>query len=174
MARVARAGPSRKRGAAMQMTISFPGGASVDAAWKGHTFHTDQPASCGGRDSAGSPFDLFLASMGTCMGFYAMRFCQERGIPTGGLSLSLEFERDPETKRLSKVHASVTAPEGFPRKYRVALLRSVEQCAVKKAIADPPAFEVSIAPEAPVEPAALVARGPCTIVSARPAGALPA
>jgi ribosomal protein S12 methylthiotransferase accessory factor len=135
----------------MQMKVSFPGGAAVDAAFKGHSFHTDQPLACGGGDSAGSPFDLFLASMGTCMGFYALRFCQERGIPTEGLSLALEFVKDPETKRLSKVHVEVAAPEDFPRKYRPALLRAVDQCAVKKAILEPPEFDVTMATEALVQ-----------------------
>ena len=159
----------------MQMTISFPGGAAVDAAFKSHTFHTDQPLSSGGKDTAGSPFDLFLASMGTCMGFYAMRFCQERGISTDGLSLGLEFERDEETKRLSRVTVAVTAPEALPRKYRVALLRAVEQCAVKKAIADPPEIDVTIAPEALVQAssssAALTVWSPCARGSVSPPNA---
>src|ERR1035438_8052938 len=54
----------------------------------GHRVRTDQPRPHG-EDSAPAPFDLFLASIATCMGFYALRFCQERGIATEGLGLSL-------------------------------------------------------------------------------------
>jgi len=35
-------------------------------------------------------------------------------------------------------------PSGFPAKYRDALVRAVDHCAVKRAIADPPAFSVQV------------------------------
>src|SRR5581483_9403852 len=73
----------------MAITISFPGGVAVDATLNGHTIHTDQPSPLG-ADSAMSPFDMFLASIGACMGYYALRFCQQRNIATDGLGLTLE------------------------------------------------------------------------------------
>jgi len=101
-----------------------------------------------------SPFDLFLASIATCMGFYALRFCQERDIPTDGLDLTLEPVRDESRKRVATIRVDVTAPEGFPEKYRGALLRAVDQCAVKKHLIEPPEFEVELA-EAPRTTAAV-------------------
>lgn len=69
------------------VTVNFPGGVVVDATYKGHTVRTDQPLQAGGSDSAMSPFDLLFASMATCMGFYALRFCQERSLPHRGIAL---------------------------------------------------------------------------------------
>jgi ribosomal protein S12 methylthiotransferase accessory factor len=123
--------------------VSFPGGVAVEASAKGHTVRTDQPAPLGG-DSAPAPFDLFIASIATCMGFYALRFCQERGIATEGLGLSLETVRDVEKKRLSTIKTALTLPPGFPEKYRGAIERAVDQCAVKKHMIEPPAFELSV------------------------------
>lgn len=123
--------------------VSFPGGSGVDATFEGHTIHTDQPAPLG-ADTAMSPFDLFLASLATCAGFYALRFCQERKIATDGLGLTLTPSRDRETKRLADVRVEVRLPEGFPDKYREAIHRVVDQCAVKKAVLDPPAFTVDV------------------------------
>jgi ribosomal protein S12 methylthiotransferase accessory factor len=123
--------------------VSFPGGVAVEATAKGHTVRTDQPAPLG-ADSAASPFDLFVSSIATCMGFYALRFCQERGIATEGLGLSLETVRDEEKKRLSSIDVSLTLPPGFPEKYRQAIARAVDQCAVKKHMVEPPAFTLSV------------------------------
>jgi hypothetical protein len=81
----------------IMMNISFPGGVGVDATLGRHTIHTDQPPPIG-ADEAMSPFDLFLASIGTCMGFYALRFCQERSIPTAGLALTVDPIRDEQSK----------------------------------------------------------------------------
>jgi putative redox protein len=123
--------------------VSFPGGAAVETAVKGHMIRTDQPAPLG-AGSAPSPFDLFIASIATCMGFYAVHFCQERGIATEGLGLSLETVRDPEKKRLSSIDVSLTLPPGFPEKYRGAIGRAVDQCAVKKHMLEPPAFSLTV------------------------------
>lgn len=126
-----------------KVTISFPGGVMVDGTFKGHTVRTDQPGSAGGGDSAMSPFDLFLTSIATCMGFYALRFCQERSLSTEGLDLTLEPVRD-ESKRLSLIRVALTLPPGFPEKYRPAIERAVDHCAVKKVILEPPQFELTL------------------------------
>lgn len=130
------------------MKISFPGGVAVDAEYKGMTVHTDQPVASGGGGTASSPFDLFLASIGTCAGFYALRFCQERGLSTANLGLTMATENDPEAKRIGTIRLNLQLPDGFPEKYRSAILRSMDQCTVKRHIVDAPRFEMEV-----VEPA---------------------
>jgi ribosomal protein S12 methylthiotransferase accessory factor len=125
------------------MNVSFPGGVAVEARFRNHTVLTDQPGPLG-RDSAMSPFDLFLASIATCMGFYALRFCQERGLSTEGLDLALSQVRDPEKKRVARIDVEVKAPKDFPEKYRSALLRAVDLCSVKRHLREPPEFEIRI------------------------------
>ena len=127
----------------MNIAVSFPGGVAVEADVKGHRVRTDQPRPHG-EDSAPAPFDLFLASIATCMGFYALRFCQERGIATEGLGLSLETVRDEAKKRLASIKVALTLPPGFPEKYTGAIQRAVDQCAVKKHMVEPPAFELTV------------------------------
>ena len=127
----------------MEMEISFPGGVSVNSIYRGHTVTTDQPPPLG-KGSAPSPFELFLASIGTCAGFFALRFCQEREIDASDLRVGLNFERDPEKKRIRKIQISVELPRGFPDKYRQALVRTIDQCTVKRHILEPPEFEVGL------------------------------
>ena len=124
----------------MNVEIEFPGGVQVAARFKGHTILTDQSHEHGGTGQAPEPFDLFLASLGACAGYYALRFCQERGIETRGLGLTLVTEADPERKRLRAIRLDVRLPESFPVRYRAAILRAVDQCAVRRAIAEPPLF----------------------------------
>ncbi|MCP4660562.1 MAG: osmotically inducible protein OsmC [bacterium] len=124
------------------MEISFPGGMGVDSHFKGHTIHTDQPETAGGQDSGPAPFDLFLASIGTCAGFYAARFCEQRQIATGGLRVTLEPVRDQKMQRIGKIRIELKVPADFPEKYRKPLVRAVDQCAVKRHILEPPEFEV--------------------------------
>lgn len=126
----------------MSMKITFPGGLAVNAVFKEFTVTTDQGVEHGGGGTAPEPFDLFLASLGTCAGLFALRFCQQRGIATQDLGLTLTIEKDPELKRLVLVRLEIELPDGFPEKYHEALIRSVDQCTVKRYIVHPPRFEV--------------------------------
>ncbi len=126
------------------MEIRFPGGLAVEALHGGFVIRTDQPVADGGSASAPSPFDLFLASLGTCAGYYALRFCRERGLSVEGLSVELSTERDAARKRLSRIRIAIRLPEGFPEKYRPAILRAADQCAVKRHVVEAPEFEVAL------------------------------
>ncbi len=128
----------------MTYEVRFPGDLVVEATNGRHTVRTDQPASAGGGDSAMSPFELLFASIATCMGFYALRFCQERGLSTEGLGLSLTPVRDPNAGRVTKVRVDLRPPREFPEKYRQALIRAVDHCAVKRAMVETPAFEIEL------------------------------
>lgn len=64
------------------MEIIFPGGKKVNALYKGFTIETDQSKSDEGEASAPAPFDLFLASIGTCAGIYVIRFFEKRELST--------------------------------------------------------------------------------------------
>ena len=124
------------------MDITFPGGGRVNAQYKGFETATDQPDKNGGENTAPAPFDLFLVSLGTCAGFYALRFCQQRELSVDGMQMSLETVRNPETKRLDRIEIILHLPHGFPEKYRSAIIRATDQCAVKKVLVDPPEIEL--------------------------------
>lgn len=130
----------------MEIKISFPGGKKVNTEINSHIIATDQPVENGGDGTAPSPFDYFIASLGTCAGIYVLSFCQQRQIATEGLSLTqrMEFtETDDGKRRLSKVALQIDLPTGFPEKYRNAIVKTAELCTVKKVLMDPPDFEIT-------------------------------
>jgi ribosomal protein S12 methylthiotransferase accessory factor len=126
----------------MDMRIFFPGNRKVNAEYKGFTIETDQPPQAGGDNSAPAPFDLFLASLGTCAGIYVLGFCMERGLPTEGIELRQKMEYDPAKRMIGRIAIEIHVPAEFPEKYREALIKSASLCAVKKHIQDPPAFDI--------------------------------
>jgi ribosomal protein S12 methylthiotransferase accessory factor len=122
----------------MELTVDFPGGARVDAHFGSHTVMTDQ-----GGD-APSPFALFLASLGTCAGVYVMGFCRQRGLSTEGIRIVERSIADPKNRSMvGTVELEIQVPPDFPEKYYDALVRSAEQCAVKKHLENPPKFEIA-------------------------------
>jgi ribosomal protein S12 methylthiotransferase accessory factor len=121
--------------------ISFPGGKAVDARIGLHTIHTDQPIAEGGQNAAPSPFDLFLASLGTCAGYYVLTFCQRHGIATADIRI-YERCRVDEHGQLVQVELDIVLPADFPVRYRDAVALSAESCKVRTTLSTPPVILV--------------------------------
>ncbi len=73
------------------MEITFGGNKKINASFHGFEIKTDQPESAGGNNAAPTPFDLFLASLGTCAGIFAVGFLQSRNLSTEGFKINLPF-----------------------------------------------------------------------------------
>ena len=123
----------------VEIVITLPGGRRVDADLGGHRVPTDQPRDNGGEDTAPSPFQLFLASIGTCAGIFVQGFCARRELSTEGIRIVERPEFDAEGA-LAAVDLEIQVPAGFPERYREALVRVAEQCSVKRAIQAQPRF----------------------------------
>lgn len=127
----------------MEMRIYFPGGKRVYADFGAFTVQTDQSVRSGGEESAPAPFDLFLASLGTCAGIYALGFMQQRNIDPEGSALTLRTHYNPAAGLVEKIEIELKTPPGFPDKYRDAIVNAMDLCAVKKHINHPPAFTIT-------------------------------
>lgn len=126
----------------MEMLIDFPGGARVDAHFSNFTLPTDQPVRGGGKGEYPTPFETFLASLGTCAGIYVLGFCQQRGLPTAGITILERVSSNPANGMVDRVELDIRVPASFPEKYHDALVRSADQCKVKKQMENPPVFNV--------------------------------
>jgi len=125
------------------MEITFPGGKKVNALWHGFEIKTDQPAGGGGENSAPAPFDLFLASLGTCAGIFVLGFIQSRGLSTEGLKIVQSMDWDAEAHLMKKISFKIVLPKDFPDKYKGAVIKAAEQCLVKRTLHTPPQFEIA-------------------------------
>jgi putative redox protein len=126
------------------MEITFEGGKIVTALHHGHKIKTDQPLDNGGTNTAPAPFDLYLASIGTCASIYVKSFCDNRGIPTDKIKIIQKTEFDKETGLPVDITLDITLPEDFPEKYKEAIKVVAEKCKVKKSIQAPPVFQVNV------------------------------
>jgi putative redox protein len=124
------------------MEITFDGGKVVTAHSHGHIIKTDQPVSSGGLDSAPAPFELFLASIGTCAGIYVKSFCDNRKIPTENIKIIQRTEYDKESGLPVNITLDIQLPADFPEKYIAPVISVAELCKVKKSIVNPPVFQI--------------------------------
>jgi putative redox protein len=128
----------------MDMTITLAGDARVEVQAGPHTIRTDQPPA----STAPTPFTLFLASIGSCAGFYMQAFCRARGIRPDGIRLRQHHQTTPAGV-VERVELTVELPDDFPEQYRTAVIKSAETCTVKKHLEHPPAIQIEAAPRVP-------------------------
>lgn len=122
----------------MELEIFFEGGKKVNARMDDMIIKTDQPVRSGGEGSAPAPFDLFLASIGTCAGIYVKGFCDSRGIDSTGITIMQRNQYNRETKLIEKIELEARLPNDFPDKYRQAVINAMDLCTVKRHLKNPP------------------------------------
>lgn len=138
----------------MDMLIRLGKGMKVTAEFDNFSISTDQPPASGGEGSAPTPYQLFLAALGTCAGVYISSFCEQRGISSKEITIhqSMEYENEGNGKaKLARVAMEIRVPESFPAKYYNALIKTAELCAVKKAIMNPPEFAIKTVANPPLQ-----------------------
>jgi len=123
--------------------ITFDGGKVITAHVNGKTIKTDQSVKHGGGGTTPEPFELFLASIGTCAGIYVKSFCDQRGINGEGIKIIQSVEIDPDKRVPSRFRLNIQLPADFPEKYRTAVINAAELCLVKKTISNSPQFEIT-------------------------------
>ena len=126
----------------MEFTVTFSGKKQVIAHVGEHSILTDQPAYAGGENEGPSPFSLFLASIGTCAGIYVKSFCDQRGIASENIRIIQKHNFNPITHMIEDIELSIELPESFPEKYKDAVIKAADQCAVKKHFLNPPEINV--------------------------------
>lgn len=124
------------------MEIYFEGNKKVNAKLNGTIIKTDQPVQGGGEGTAPAPFDLFLASIGTCAGIYVKGFCDQRGISSDHIKIIQKLNFNPATRLIDKIDLEIQLPADFPEKYKEAVINSANLCAVKRHMQEPPKFDV--------------------------------
>jgi len=63
-------------------------------------------------------------------------------LPTDGVRIIQKTHSNPATGLIEQFDLEIQVPENFPEKYKEALIRSVELCAVKKHFDDPPRLNI--------------------------------
>jgi len=129
----------------MKIEVNLLDGQQLQANFGEHQIISDQSIAVGGKAEHPEPFDYFLASMPLCAAFYMRKFCQQRDISTTGLKIVQNNKNiSEEDNYKKKITLEVTLPEGFPNKYKKAILAAANTCTVKKVIQAMPEFDIAI------------------------------
>lgn len=112
---------------------------------RGHRLRVDQPVDAGGRDTAPTPTELFVAGLASCVAFYARRYLARHGLPTEGLAVDAVYEMGSRPARVAAVDLELHLPAGVPESRREPLLAVASHCTVYNTITSAPDIVVRLA-----------------------------
>ena len=108
-----------------------------------HRLVVDQPVADGGEDAGPTPTELFIASLTSCMGFFAQRFLRRNGIDASALQIDALTTTTDRPHRVASIEIVLDAP-GMDDALQAGLRRVVEHCTVHNALSAPPEVRIAI------------------------------
>jgi putative redox protein len=137
--------PVAGAGDADRMDVRFVAGEAYEVVVRGHRVVVDQPADAGGQDSAPTPTELFVASLATCVAFYAGRFLTRHGYSRDGLAVSAGYDMASDRPaRVGGIRLTVRVPAGLPPERWAALRAVASHCTVHNSLAVPPPVTIDL------------------------------
>jgi putative redox protein len=107
-----------------------------------HTVLIDVPAAMGGSDRAPTPPELFIASLGSCVGAFVANYCERAGIETRDMTVDVTYDKAGDPTRLVNLKVTVTLPHGDWANREKAIRRVAEHCPVHETIATLEGIEI--------------------------------
>ena len=128
----------------MEVVINHLGDVQFEVKARNHTVYCDQPVEAGGCNEGMTPPELFLASLGTCAGYYAAQYAKGHRLPTEGLRVRVTAEKVKSPARLDDLRILVEYPSALDERHREGLLRAVHSCLIHNTLLAPPKITTEI------------------------------
>jgi putative redox protein len=133
----------------MEVRVSQLEGVKFAVQARSHTILCDQPTENHGTDAGTTPPEFLLASLGSCVAFYAAEYLRTRNLAESGVEVSANAEKLLNPARLGNFRIRVETPVPLSTEQNEAMMRSVHHCLVHNTLLSEPEIKIDIAvPEA--------------------------
>jgi putative redox protein len=127
------------------MTVQYLDGDQFTIEVRNHMLTVDQPITSGGANTAPTPTELFVASLASCVAFYARRYLARHQLPTAGLSATADYELGSRPGRVTSIRVDLRLPHGIPAERLDALLAVASHCTVHNSLVAQPEVTIALA-----------------------------
>ena len=128
----------------MEVKVERLGKMSFTVQARNHLVLSDQPKANGGSDTGMTPPELFLAALGTCVGYYVAQCFDTRMLKYEGLEVRVQGEILSNPGRIGKIAIEIHVPVDLKPDRLEVLLRTVNHCTIHNTLTHPPEIDVRI------------------------------
>jgi hypothetical protein len=96
------------------MRVDYLSGDRFDISIRDHVVAVDQPVEVGGEDEGPTPTELYVASLASCVAFYARRYLRRHHLDATGLSVEASYRLGTKPARVDRVAIRIHVPEAAP------------------------------------------------------------
>jgi uncharacterized OsmC-like protein len=133
------------------ITTRYLGDMLFESELGNHTLRIDVPAAMGGNDRGPLPPQIFIASLGSCIGAFVANYCQQSGLDARDMYVDVSFEKAESPGRLVNLKATVNLPHAECAGRERALRAVAEHCIIHETLAMFEGMEFTIVDNAAAE-----------------------
>ena len=127
-----------------EITVKHKGDMEFKTQIGSHKLTIDIPPENNGKDRGPTPPQLFIASLSSCIAVFVASYCNNVGISTEGLSVTLSYDKLSNPSCLGNLKAVIRIPKGDVGKREKAVLRAAELCLIQETIRLSPEVELAL------------------------------
>lgn len=101
-----------------------------------HVIWADEPPENGGQDEGMEPFELLLASLGSCTAITVRMYADRKGWPLEAIEISLTLVQDTDRKT-TRIHKRIDLKGELSDDERKRLLQIADRCPVHRLLLNP-------------------------------------
>lgn len=127
-----------------EITTYYKGDMLFESKLGNHTVLIDVPLGMKGQDRGPTPPELFVASLGSCIGAFVANYCEPKGVDCQDMTVDITFDKAEQPTRLVNLQVQVNLPNGDCQNREKAILRVAEHCPVHETIHTLDGIEIKI------------------------------
>ena len=128
----------------MEMKVEYLGNKKFKAKVREHEIITALPKGKGGGNSAATPPELMVVSLGTCVGYFVLGYMKAADLDPTGLSIDVDWEMVEDGSRIKRIDASISVPNAELGKRKKAIVSVAKKCIIHETLHNCPEMEVSV------------------------------
>ena len=128
----------------MKVLVEHLGGMQFEIKARQHTIACDQPPENGGFDEGMTPPELLLASLGSCVGFYAAQYLKKHELATEGTLVRVSADKAKNPPRLDDFQIEVEVPLPLSEEHHLGIEQAVRHCLIHNTLLNAPQISLAI------------------------------
>ena len=118
----------------MEVLVKYENGFRFSATCRGYTVTTGRGEDSNDKRDGMWPAQLFVASIGMCIGGYVAKFCKEQGIPYDDMTVEMSRRTQGEPSRTTRIDAKIHLDAKLSQEQKQGILHAADCCYITDSI----------------------------------------